>query len=260
MRRREFILALGGAAAWPLAARAQQKSVPTVGFLADGTPEGFAPRLAGIKRGLADLGFIEGQNVAVEPRWARRNYDLLPALASDLVNRHVAVILTAGSEKVTRAAKDATNTIPIVAAIAGDPVKRGLVASISRPGGNLTVVSLFTSSSNALIAKRVELLYDRQIADVFAFEDTTRINAYLSKHRIDVAAIAHETAILDEGPPFVEHWHRCACCCGDHLRTIVVKNGAGLDQGAGAVPNERRNGGFKVAVAVDSRHHEFDAE
>jgi putative ABC transport system substrate-binding protein len=160
MRRREFIGVLGGAAAWPLTARAQQKSVPTVGFLADGTPEGFAPRLAGIKRGLADLGFIEGQNVAVEPRWARRNYDLLPALASDLVNRHVAVILTAGSEKVTRAAKDVTSTIPIVAAIAGDPVKRGLVASISRPGGNLTVVSLFTSSSNALIAKRVELLYE----------------------------------------------------------------------------------------------------
>ena len=160
MRRREFITLVSGAAALPLAARAQQKGVPTVGFLADGTPEGFAPRLAWIKRGLADLGFIEGQNVTVEARWARRNYDLLPALASDLVNRHVAVILTAGSEKVTRAAKDVTSTIPIVAAIAGDPVKRGLVASISRPGGNLTVVSLFTSSSNALIAKRVELLHE----------------------------------------------------------------------------------------------------
>src|SRR5262249_19017352 len=123
MRRREFIRLLGSAAVvWPLAVRAQQKSIPTVGFLADGTPEGFAPRLAGIKRGLADLGFIEGQNVAVEPRWARRNYDLLPALASDLVNRNVAVILAAGSEKVTRAAKDVTSTIPIVAAIAGDPV------------------------------------------------------------------------------------------------------------------------------------------
>jgi putative ABC transport system substrate-binding protein len=161
MKRREFITLLGGSAAtWPLVARAQQPAMPVVGFLADGTPEGFAPRLAAVKRGLYETGFIEGQNVAIEPHWARRNYELLPQLADDLVRRKVQVIVTVGSEKVTRAAKDATKTIPIVATAAGDPVKRGLVASINHPGGNLTVVSLFTSSSNALIAKRVELLHE----------------------------------------------------------------------------------------------------
>jgi putative tryptophan/tyrosine transport system substrate-binding protein len=134
--------------------------MPVVGFLSDGTPEGFAPRLAGFKRGLSDTGFIEGRNVAIEPRWVRGNYDLLPALASDLVRRQVSTIVTSGSERVTRAAKDATTTIPIVAIAAGDPVKRGLVASINHPGGNLTVVSLFTSSSNPLVAKRVEIMHE----------------------------------------------------------------------------------------------------
>ena len=157
--RRRLIAALGGAAvAWPLAAQAQQPAVPLVGFLADGTPEGFAPRLAAFERGLADGGFSEGHNVAIEPRFASHNYDLLPALAEDLARRHVSAIATVGSEKVTRAAKAATATIPIVAVLAGDPVKRGLVASINHPGGNLTVVSLFTSSDNALVAKRLEIL------------------------------------------------------------------------------------------------------
>ena len=161
MRRREFITLLSSAAAaWPLAAGAQQPTMPVVGFLADSTPEGFAPRVAALKRGLSDAGFVEGRNVAIEFRWARRNYDLLPALAEDLVRRQVSAIVTVGSEKVTRAAKAATTTIPIVATTAGDPVKRGLVASINHPGGNLTVVSLFTSSSNALVAKRVELMHE----------------------------------------------------------------------------------------------------
>jgi putative ABC transport system substrate-binding protein len=161
MRRRDFLWALGGtAAAWPLTARAQQPTMPVIGFLADATPEGFAPRVAALKRGLSETGFIEGQNVAIEFRWARRNYDLLPALAEDLVRRRVSAIVTAGSEKVTRAAKAATTTIPIVATAAGDPVKHGLVESINHPGGNLTVVSLFTSSSNALVAKRVELMHE----------------------------------------------------------------------------------------------------
>jgi len=161
MRRRDFITLLGGAAAgWPLTARAQQTAMPVVGFLADGTPEGFAPRLVAVKRGLQETGFIEGRNVVVEPRWANRNYQLLPSLADDLVRRKVSAIVTVGTEKVTRAAKDATTAIPIVATMSGDPVSRGLVASINHPGGNLTVVSLFTSSSNALIAKRVELLHE----------------------------------------------------------------------------------------------------
>jgi ABC-type uncharacterized transport system substrate-binding protein len=162
MRRREFITLVGGAAAiaWPNRVLAQQRTIPIVGFLADSTPEGFAPRVAAVRAGLGDTGFVEGQNVAFEFRWARRNYDLLSMLADDLVRRRVSVIVTAGSEKVTRAAKNATTTIPIVATAAGDPVKHGLVESINHPGGNLTVVSLFTSSSNALVAKRVELKHE----------------------------------------------------------------------------------------------------
>jgi putative ABC transport system substrate-binding protein len=161
IRRRQFVSGLCGAAvAWPLAAQAQQPAMPLVGFLADGTPEGFAPRLAAFERGLADGGFSEGRNVTIEPRFASHNYDLLPALAEDLARRHVSAIVTVGSEKVTRAAKAATATIPIVAIVAGDPVKRGLVASINHPGGNLTVVSLFTSSDNALVAKRLEILHE----------------------------------------------------------------------------------------------------
>jgi putative ABC transport system substrate-binding protein len=162
MRRREFITLIGGIAAiaWASGALAQQRTIPTVGFLADSTPEGFAPRVAAVKAGLADAGFAENQNVAFEFRWARRNYDLLPMLADELVRRRVSVIVTAGSEKVTRAAKAATTTIPIVATASGDPVKRGLVESINHPGGNLTVVSLFTSSSNTLVEKRVELMHE----------------------------------------------------------------------------------------------------
>jgi putative tryptophan/tyrosine transport system substrate-binding protein len=162
MRQRKFITLIGGAAAiaWPNRTPAQQRTVPVVGFLADSSPEGLAPRVAAVRAGLADAGFVEGQNIAFEFRWARGNYDLLPTLAGDLVRGGVSVIVTAGSEKVTRAAKDVTTTIPIVATVAGDPVKRGLVESINRPGGNLTVVSLFTSSSNALVAKRVELMHE----------------------------------------------------------------------------------------------------
>jgi putative ABC transport system substrate-binding protein len=160
MRRRDLIAMIGAALMLPRVVVAQQSSMPVVGFLADATPEGFAPRVAGLRRGLAELGFVEGQTVAIEFRWARGDYDHLDGLAAELVRRQVAVIVTAGTEKVTRAAKDATATIPIVAAMAGDPVKRGLVASVNRPGGNLTVVSLFTSSNNALVSKRVEIIHE----------------------------------------------------------------------------------------------------
>jgi putative ABC transport system substrate-binding protein len=159
MRRREFIAVLGGAAALPLAARAQQ-GIPVIGFLSDTAPEAVGSRLSSFLRGLWEMGFIDGRNVAIEFRGARGNYDLLPELAADLVRRNVSVIVTTGSEKVTRTAKAATTTIPIVATVAGDPVRRGLVASVNRPGGNITVVSLFTSSDNALVAKRVELLHE----------------------------------------------------------------------------------------------------
>jgi putative ABC transport system substrate-binding protein len=159
--RRDLILFVGGTVtSWPLAAAAQQPTKPVIGFLSDGTPEAYAPGLAGFRRGLLEMGFVEGRNLAIEYRWAQGNYDLLPSLAADLVRRPVAVIATAGTERVTRAAKAATATIPIVAMVAGDPVKRGLVASVNRPGGNLTVVSLFTSSNNALVGKRVQLAHE----------------------------------------------------------------------------------------------------
>jgi putative tryptophan/tyrosine transport system substrate-binding protein len=193
VRRRDFITLLGGTAAgWPVTARAQQQPATlAVGFLADGTPEGFAPRLAAVKRGLYEAGFTDGQNVAIEPRWAHRNYELLPSLAGDLVRRKVSVIVTAGSEKVTRVAKDATTTIPIVAIVAGDPVERGLVASINHPGGNLTVVSLFTSS-NVLMAKRVELLHEvaPKVTTIGWLVDTNILDYDDELHELHSAAAA----------------------------------------------------------------------
>ena len=160
MKRRALLTALSGALASPSGARAQQSSKPIVGLLADGTPEGFASRFDGVKRGLVAAGLAEGRDVVIEPRWARGHYDLLPQLAGELVAAKVTVIVTIGTEKVVRAAMAATQSIPIVATLAGDPVKRGIVSSISHPGGNVTVVSLFTSSSNPLTSKRVELLHE----------------------------------------------------------------------------------------------------
>ena len=133
--------------------------MPVIGFLSDVTPETFARSLMGFRRGLSEIGFNENRNLAIEYHWARGHYDMVPDLATDLVRRQVAVIVTSGSENVTRAAMAATKTIPIVAMLAGDPVKRGIVASVNRPGGNVTVVSLFTFSNNALVAKRVELAH-----------------------------------------------------------------------------------------------------
>jgi putative tryptophan/tyrosine transport system substrate-binding protein len=161
MRRRDFFRVLGMAVvSAPAIARAQQSSVPVVAILADATPEGFAPRVAAVRRGLSDMGFTEGRDFILVSRWARGNYELLPELVADLVRQQVSVIVAAGSEKVARVAQAATKTIPIVATTAGDPVSRGLVRSVNRPGGNLTVVSLFTSSNNALAAKRLEILHE----------------------------------------------------------------------------------------------------
>ena len=158
--RRKFIATIGGSAlAWPLAASGQQYVMPVVGFLSDVAPEAFAHSLTGFRRGLSEMGFTESRNLAIEYRWARGHYDILPDLAIDLVHRQAAVIVTSGSESVTRAAMAATTTIPIVAMIAGDPVNRGLVTSVDQPRGNVTVVSLFTFTNNALVAKRVELAH-----------------------------------------------------------------------------------------------------
>jgi putative tryptophan/tyrosine transport system substrate-binding protein len=153
MRRRDFIIGIAGSAAWPIAVRAQQTPMPVIGHLHTATAKGFASRVAGFRNGLKAVGFVEGQNIAVEYRWAEGQYDRVPALAADLVNRQVAAIVT--DTRGALAAKAATTTIPIVFTSGGDPVKLGLVASLNRPGGNITGVSFLTV---AVAGKRLELL------------------------------------------------------------------------------------------------------
>jgi putative ABC transport system substrate-binding protein len=189
MRRREFIAGLGSAAAWPLAARAQQPVMPVVGLLISSTSKDVAPYIARLTAGLAETGYVEGRNVAFEYRMAEDHYERLPALANDLVRRRVAVIFTAGNVPTALAAKAATQVLPIVFSIGADPVESGLVASLARPGGNITGV---TALANELQLKRLALLHElvpaaTTMAYLFNHANPTYTEAYL-KEQVDAAS------------------------------------------------------------------------
>jgi len=182
MRRREFVALLGGAVAWPVAARAQRQPTPVVGFLGSLSPEAVARPLNAFRNGLAEIGYRENETVAVEYRWAAGEYDRLPALAADLVEHHVTVLVTAGGDPPAFAARRATTTIPIVFMVGRDPVKLGLVASLSRPGGNATGINLLITEMES---KRIEIL--RAIAP-----DAARIAVIMNPKNADA-----EVQLLD---------------------------------------------------------------
>ena len=190
MQRREFITLLGGAAAaWPLSARGQQSAMPVIGFLHAASAVPTTPQLEGLRRGLAESGYVETQNVAIEYRWADGHFDRLPALAAELVQRHVTLLVSGGGPQTARAIKAATSEIPILFVMTDDPVKHGVVASLSRPGGNITGATFF---STALVAKRLELLRELvPAADGIAFlTDPNDIESELEARDLQSAAQA----------------------------------------------------------------------
>jgi putative ABC transport system substrate-binding protein len=200
MKRREFIGILGGAViAWPLIARAQQLAIPVIGFLDPRSPEGLTERLRGLRQGLKETGHVEGENVTIEFRWAENQLDRLPELAADLVRRQSAVIIASGGRDATLAAKAATTTIPIVFLTGEDPVRLGLVASLARPGGNLTGINFFNTE---LATKRLELLRElvpgaKRVAVLVNPIDTTNTDSTLRAIEPAARAIGLQIQVLN---------------------------------------------------------------
>jgi ABC-type uncharacterized transport system substrate-binding protein len=199
MRRREFIGLLGGAAMlWPVNARAQQPAMPVIGFVDARSPDAFLDRLRGFRQGLKDSGYVEGENAIVEYRWAEHRLERLPELATELARRGVAVIVASGGFAVASAAKTASTTIPIIFIVAEDPVRLGLVASLARPGGNLTGVNFLAAE---LVAKRLELLRElvpaaTRIAVLVNPADTANTEPTLRDAQAAARAMGLETQIV----------------------------------------------------------------
>jgi putative ABC transport system substrate-binding protein len=198
MRRREFITLIGGTAAWPVPATAQQPAVPVIGFLSAVSPDGYSDRVRAFRQGLKEAGYVEGENVAVEYRWAENQLDRLPALAAELVHRPVAVIVATGGTAPAQAAKAATTTIPIVFTVPEDPVKLGLVAGLARPGGNLTGVNFFLGE---VLAKRLDLLREvvptaRRIAVLVNPANPQRADVMAKEVQTEAQAMGIDTRIL----------------------------------------------------------------
>jgi putative tryptophan/tyrosine transport system substrate-binding protein len=195
MRRREFIAGLAGATTWPLAARAQQPALPVIGYLDTGAPEPNANNVAAFRKGLSEMRYVESRNVAIEFRWAHNEYDRLPELAADLVHRRVAVIAAMGGAGAALAAKAATTTIPIVFRTGLDPVQFGLVASLNRPGGNLTGVGSMTPE---LVTKRLGLLHELLpgAARFAVLVDPNSQSAETVTREVQAAAITQQIEVL----------------------------------------------------------------
>jgi putative tryptophan/tyrosine transport system substrate-binding protein len=201
--RREFISLLGGAAAsWPLAASAQQPAMPVIGFLSPVSPgEAIRSRLAAFRQALAEIGYVEGRNVAIEYRWAEGRFDLFPELAADLVRRNVSVIVTPGAELGARAAQAATTTIPIVFGVSEDPVKMGLVASLARPGGNATGINFLSSE---LVAKRVGVLREllpgiTRLGVLINPNDSSRAESVVNEVRTAASSLGQQVHVRKAG-------------------------------------------------------------